>query len=124
MTEFPVAVGILLALAVGISLIASTALAALTDALDRLHMSSLVVSLSAGLIAAAVWIDNSDWQVRSKAALVAVLLFAMNSILTHATARALRIRGSGHWGPQPDEQMPIVSAGAGEKAPTAARETR
>jgi multisubunit Na+/H+ antiporter MnhG subunit len=108
MTPASIVIGVLLALAVAIALVAATASAALIDPLERLHMTSLVVSLSAGLIGAAVWLDESDWQARIKAALVVLLLFAMNSILTHATARSVRIRGSGHWGPQSDEEMPIV----------------
>jgi monovalent cation/proton antiporter MnhG/PhaG subunit len=100
--------GALLAIAVAIALVAASGLAVLTDAYERLHLSSIVVSLSAGLTAAAVWLEDGDWQARIKVSIVAFLLFAMNSILNHATARAKRISQTGHWTPEAEEQIPIA----------------
>jgi monovalent cation/proton antiporter MnhG/PhaG subunit len=110
MTGHPGVIGLLLGLAVTIAIVAAVGMATMRDTLQRLHFSALVVSLSTGLVAIAVWIDHSDAQARIKVLLTAGLLFVMNSILTHATARAARIRRLGSWDPQPDEQVAVLGA--------------
>lgn len=60
-------------------------------------------------IAVAVWIDDPTWQSRLKVALVALVLFVMNSILSHATARAIRIRDDQHFEPRPKDHIPLIT---------------
>lgn len=103
-----IAIGLIVGLAILLTLISAYSLLLMRNAYELMHYSSPVVSLAVFLIAIAVWLSDKDWQSRLKVTLIAVLLFAMNSILTHATARAVRIRQAGHWEIQPEEQIPEV----------------
>lgn len=105
-----VLIDILLGLAVTIALISAVGMAMVSSTYQRLHFSALVVSFSSGLVAIAVWIDpRSDAQACIKVLITVGLTFAMNSILGHATARAVRIRRTGNWDPQPGEQITVLN---------------
>jgi monovalent cation/proton antiporter MnhG/PhaG subunit len=103
-----VVVGCLLGLAVGLCFVCAVGVLSVRDAYQRLQLCSPITAVATSLIAAAVWIDDPDWQSRIKAALVMVVLFFMNAILSHATARAIRIRDIGHLSPAADEKIPLV----------------
>ena len=60
------------------------------------------------LICIAVFVEESDSQARIKVILIAVLMAVMNSVLSHATARAIRIRQLGRWPLKPEENVPLV----------------
>lgn len=94
-------VGIATAVAIGCSI----GLAIVKNTLERLHFSATVTSLCATLITLAVWIDDPDWQSRIKMTLIAVVLFFMNSILSHATARAIRVSETQQLEPRSDEKV-------------------
>jgi multisubunit Na+/H+ antiporter MnhG subunit len=47
----------------------------------------------------------------AKVALIAMIMFLMNAILSHATARAVRIREDKHFEPVASEDIPLVAAG-------------
>ncbi len=104
----PIATGILLSVAVALAILCALGVAVMRDPFQRLHFSAPVVSLSVGLIAVAVWLEESDSQARIKVVLTALVLFLMNAILTHATAKAVRIRQAGHWAPRPEDHIPVV----------------
>jgi multisubunit Na+/H+ antiporter MnhG subunit len=44
-------------------------------------------------------------QATIKTILVAMVLLLINAVLTHATARAARVRALGHWQPAPEEHI-------------------
>jgi multisubunit Na+/H+ antiporter MnhG subunit len=98
----------LVAIAVGLAVVCAVGLAIVQDSLERLHFSAVVVSFSVGLITIAIWITDPVWQSRIKATIVAVILFLMNSILSHSTARAIRIFENGQFLPRPGEQIPLI----------------
>src|SRR5579885_2723851 len=100
---------IFVGIGVGMAILASLGVAVMRAALDRLHFSAVVASFSVGLIALAVWIDEPDWQARLKVLLVALILFATNSILSHSTARAIRIHDDKHFEPRPEEQIARIT---------------
>lgn len=106
----PLVAGVLVGIAVGLAIICGTGVAIMPDALDQLHFSSPVTSVSAGLIVIAVWIDDPTWQSRLKVLLVAIVLFVMNSILSHSTARAIRIRKDKHFEPRPEDHIPMITS--------------
>lgn len=59
----------------------------------------------------------SGWSLATlKAALIALLLLASNSVVTHATARAIRVRALGHWEPRDEDGIEYVEIGE-EKQP-------
>jgi monovalent cation/proton antiporter MnhG/PhaG subunit len=96
-----IAVDILLGLGVGVALLSSIGIVAMRDPYQRLHFISPPASLSALCVALAVFLGEKQKQAGGKAALVAFLLYFMNSVVTHATARAHFVREKGEW-PPPD----------------------
>jgi monovalent cation/proton antiporter MnhG/PhaG subunit len=100
---------VLVGISVALSLVCSVGLVVMKSPLERLHFSAPVTSFGVGLIACAVWIDDPNWQARLKIVLIAVVMFLMNGILSHATARAIRIREDQHFEPEPSERIPFVT---------------
>jgi monovalent cation/proton antiporter MnhG/PhaG subunit len=99
----PFITGLLVWAAVALAVLCSIGIVVMRDPFQRLHFSAAVVSWSAPLLTIAVWLEDSDWQARLKAILITLILFWMNSILTHATARAIRLRQVKHLEPHPNE---------------------
>lgn len=108
MTHHPAITGALLVVAVAIAIVSAVGMAVVRDTLQRLHFSAMAVSLSASLIVVAVFIEQAAADACIKVVLIAVLLFLMNSILTHATARAVRVRRTGNWIPAAEEHVATV----------------
>lgn len=100
---------VLVSIATALAFICGVGVAIVKNPLERLHFSASVTSFSAALIAAAVWLDDPNWQSRLKVLLIAIVLFAMNSILSHSTARAIRIREAGHFEPRPKDQISLIT---------------
>lgn len=94
----------LLALAAALTLISSIGLLCMRDAFQRLHYNAPVVTLASLCIVIAVWVEDPDWQARIKVICIFLILAVMNSVLNHATARAIRIREKGHWPPEQQQE--------------------
>jgi monovalent cation/proton antiporter MnhG/PhaG subunit len=75
---------------------------------ERLHYLSPSASVAVVAIAAAVVIQESLSQAGINAILTALIIFWVNPILTHASARAIRIQQLNHWQPHPEEHIEIV----------------
>jgi monovalent cation/proton antiporter MnhG/PhaG subunit len=101
----------LLSLAVLLCFLCSLGVLVMRDPYQRLHFTSPVTSLAIFFITIAVFIDDQELSSRLKVVLIALILFMMNAILSHATARAIRIRKLGQWPPKPDEQIPVFKDG-------------
>jgi len=97
---------ILLAFAVLSFIAMAIALLAVKDFYQRLHFLTPASTWGVLMIAAAVFIAESVSQTGIKAVLVGVILAATAPIISHATARAARIRQKGHWQPSPEEGFP------------------
>lgn len=108
MSVHDVVVAVLLGLAVVLVLVCALGVMVMRDPLQRLHYVAPPATLSAVLITVAVVLDQSQKQAWFKTLLVTVVLCLMNAVVTHATARAVRIRDRGHWRASPDERIPIV----------------
>lgn len=104
----PIVIGILVGIAVGVAIVCSMGVMVMRDACQRLHFSAVVVTFSTLLIAIAVWIEEKDPQARIKVVLIGLILFVMNSVLTSATAKAVRVHDKGHWEPHPEEKIPVI----------------
>lgn len=91
---------------VGLELLACVGVVAMRDPYARLHFSSPAV-LGALLIAVAVVVKESFSFVGNNTILVAIFLFVVSPILTHASARAFRIDAHGDWrlGPHDDVEV-------------------
>jgi monovalent cation/proton antiporter MnhG/PhaG subunit len=76
--------------------------------MQALHYLSLPATAGAILLTVAVFVSQGISQGFWKVVLIAVILLATNSVVTHATARAFRARELGHWEPLDGDPMEIV----------------
>lgn len=98
-------VGALLVVGVGVTLASCVGVLVMRDAYDRLHYSSPATTIAPLAIAAAIVLEESFSAAGIKALLVALVLLVTNPVLTHATARAARVRALGEWAVQEGEQV-------------------
>ncbi|MCA1827949.1 MAG: monovalent cation/H(+) antiporter subunit G [Myxococcales bacterium] len=70
------------------------------DPYQRLHYITLPAVFSSLFITIAVFLREPQKQAGGKVALAALVLFALNSIVTHATARAAWVYEHGCWPPK------------------------
>jgi multisubunit Na+/H+ antiporter MnhG subunit len=119
----PILTSIFLWLAVANVLVFAVGLAVVRDAYQRLHYSAPIVCFSVLFIAIAVFLENRDPAARIKIVLISVILFWMNSVLTHATGKAIRIRDAGRLQVDVSEGIPLTGRNvlAGTVLPDAPR---
>ena len=91
-----VIVAVLLAAAVTVELLCCLGLLVMRTAFDRLHYLGPAATLGPVLLGTAVLVRHSSAQACIKIVLIVGLLLLINPVLTHATARATRIRQVGH----------------------------
>ena len=115
MSAADIAVTVLLAITVLLSLICCLGLVMMRDFYDRLHYMAPVSTIAAFCILAAVVVQEGWGQATLKTIIIVLVLFFMNATLTHATARADRVRKLGHWTADPKENIPVVKSGSGAK---------
>lgn len=78
------------------------------DPNQALHYLSFPTGVAAVLLPFA-FLCVSGWSLATlKAALIALLLLASNSVVTHASARAFRVRELGHWEPEDGDKIEFV----------------
>ncbi len=99
------AVEVLLAITVISAWICCLGMVIVSDFYERLHYMASVSTVSMFALLAAVVIEDGWGQATIKTILVALVVFVMNAVLTHATARAARVRQLGHWTADPDEHV-------------------
>jgi monovalent cation/proton antiporter MnhG/PhaG subunit len=104
MSPLDLAVAALLVVGVGVTLFSCVGVLAMRDAYDRLHYTAPATTVAPVAIAAAVVLEERLSAAGIKAVLVALALLVTNPILTHATARAARIRQFGEWTVQEAEE--------------------
>jgi monovalent cation/proton antiporter MnhG/PhaG subunit len=97
MSKTQMVIDVLLAIGVISILISSVAMLVMKDLYERLHYLFPPATLSVICFTAAVLIDKHFSQAGIKALLIMFLLLSTNAVLTHATARAARIRQFGRW---------------------------
>jgi multicomponent Na+:H+ antiporter subunit G len=107
MTPRAIGATVLLALGVGIELACCVGVLVMRGVYDKLHYTAPAATLGAFAIAGAVLLRESIVQFGIKAILVALALLITNPLLTHATARAARIRRFGAWTVQEEEDEPV-----------------
>ena len=78
------------------------------EPMQALQYLSLPATAGAILLAIAVLMSQGLGQAFWKVLLITATLLASNSVVTHATARALRTRDIGHWEPIDGDPMEIV----------------
>jgi multicomponent Na+:H+ antiporter subunit G len=95
-----IAVTLLLTLGVGVQLACCLGVLVMRDVYDKLHYTSPATTVGSLAIALAVVVEESFNQAGIKALLIFLALAVTNPVLTHATARAARVRQLGGWRPQ------------------------
>ncbi len=95
MTGLDIAVRLLLIVGTGAVVLSVTGVLLARNFYDRLHYLGPASTIGAVSIGAAVLVKESLNQAGIKAVLIAALLFLMNAVLTHATARAGRVQRHG-----------------------------
>jgi monovalent cation/proton antiporter MnhG/PhaG subunit len=98
-----VVVAILLGIGVASILVSCIGVLVMRDALDRLHFTAPASTIAPVCLAAAVLVEEPLSSAGVKAVLVALLIVLTTPVLTHATARAARIREEGRWKVHPHE---------------------
>ena len=97
-------------LVIGVSGFAVTSLGLLLsdDLYDQIHFLAPGSLIGAVAIPAAVLVHDGFSQAGVKAILIAILLFISNPVLSHATARAGRVRRKRQLAPAADEGIPFA----------------
>jgi multisubunit Na+/H+ antiporter MnhG subunit len=98
-----VVVGVLLAVGVLAVLISCIGIVVMRTAMDRLHFTAPAGTIAPVAFAAAVLVEEPLSSAGVKAVLVALLIGITTPALSHATARAARIREHGRWKVLPHE---------------------
>jgi multicomponent Na+:H+ antiporter subunit G len=97
---------VLLFAGVGLEVICCLGLVVFRDAMDRLHCAG-AAGFGAALVAAAVVVQDSFSLIGDKAIVLALFLLVANPVLTHMTARAVRMRALGDWRLRADEHVEV-----------------
>jgi multicomponent Na+:H+ antiporter subunit G len=93
---------VLLALGVGIQVLSAIGVLVMRNAYERLHYVGSA-AVGAALACVAVTVRESFSVIGNKALFVAVFLLVSGPVLTHATARAARVREQGAWSVKQEE---------------------
>ena len=91
---------ILLSLVVLACWLGTVGMIRMREPMQALHYLSLPTCFGSVLLAIAVFLRTGNSQASWKMVLIVLVLLAINSVVTHATARAFRTRELGHWQPQ------------------------
>jgi multisubunit Na+/H+ antiporter MnhG subunit len=99
-----VVVAILAGLGLALNVGSVVGVLAMRDSYQKLHFLAPPASLAPFLLAVALFIGHGDKQPAIKMLLVAAVLNAVNGVVTHATARAHRMRHHLPYGTLTDEE--------------------
>ena len=100
------------------------------DEYQMMHFMSPPASVSVALITAAIFLQQGCKPESFKALFLVVVLLLMNTVVTHATARAFRIRTTHGWRALPGEEFPErsgdeqVSAAPDQQIPAATKDAK
>ena len=83
------------------------------DVYEQIQYTYPAATIGIVCIVAAIVVEKSVSQAGIKAILTGLVLFWANPALSHAIARAARVRRLGDWKPTPGEKMEVVE-GSGE----------
>jgi len=102
-----ISIDILLIVGVLITLLSVLGMWRMRDPYQRMHFISAPAALSAACFTAAIFLQDGLKPEAFKALLTTLVLIGMNTAVTHAAARALRISETKEWSPPPGEEVPI-----------------
>jgi multisubunit Na+/H+ antiporter MnhG subunit len=115
MTSRQVAMEVLLWVASITTALCCLGVAVMKDLFEKLHYMGTVATIAAFTLLGAVLLQEGWGQAGTKMILICGVTFLMNAVLTHATARAARVRKLGHWTPDPEEHIKGKEGVGGEQ---------
>lgn len=108
-----IAIEVCLGIAVVMAWLCCLGILVMPNFYERMHYLASVTTISAFAILAAVVMQEGWGQATLKTIFVCLVMLLINAILTHATARAARVRTLGHWSSDPHEQLPGTDGSGG-----------
>lgn len=108
MSARTVAEAILLGLVVLSCWIGCAGIVRMREPMQSLHYLSLPACVGSVALVGAVFLQTGSSQASWKTVLICFVLLAINSVVTHATARAFRTRDLGHWEPRAEDGVERV----------------
>jgi multicomponent Na+:H+ antiporter subunit G len=105
-----IVIEVLVAAAVLIVVVSVLGMLRMRDPYQRMHYIAPPASLSAMFITVAIFLQQGFKPELFKAAFTTLVLIAMNTIVTHAAARAFRIAEIENWRPAKGEEVPTKSS--------------
>lgn len=87
------------------------------EPMQAMHYFSLPASFGTFFLTVAAFLETGSSQIAWKTLLITVILFTINSVGTHATARAFRARQLGHWEPRKGDPIELVRDTSPRKRP-------
>ena len=105
MSAKEIVIAVLLGIGVLVQLVSCLGVLFMPNLMDRLHFVSPATSVGPAFVAAAIVIEEALDHQGIFAVMVAGFLLLFGPVMTHATARAARIRQHGDWRVQPDESV-------------------
>ncbi|MGA9527887.1 MAG: monovalent cation/H(+) antiporter subunit G [Terriglobales bacterium] len=102
-----IAIEVLLGTAVLLTLLSVLGMVRMRDPYQRMHYIAPPASLSATFITLAIFLQRGFKPESFKALFITFVLIGMNSVVTHAAARAFRIAEVADWHPDKGEEVPI-----------------
>lgn len=103
-----IAIDLLLALVVLSCWVGVIGMLRMRQAIQALHYLTLPATVGILALTIAVFLESGLHATAIKTLLIALILFSINSVVTHATARALRTRELGHWQPHDGDPIEFV----------------
>lgn len=103
----PIAESILLAFVVLAAWLGVLGMLRMREPTQALHYLSLP-AVGAIVLTVAVFVETGPSQASWKTLAICFMLLAVNSVVTHATARAFRTRELGHWEPHDGDPIEFV----------------
>lgn len=103
MSKTQLIIDVLLGIGVASALLSCIGVLVMKDLYERLHYMAPPAVITAVCFAIATIADKHFSTAGIKAVLITVVLLLMNAVLTHATARAARVRQFGRWIPDVTE---------------------
>ncbi len=103
------AIDVLLGAGVLVTLLSVLGMWRMRDPYQRMHFIAAPAALSPACFTIAIFLQNGFKPEAFKALITMFVLIGMNTAVTHAAARALRIAETKDWNPAPGEEVPIHS---------------
>lgn len=101
-------VEVLVYAAVTIALLSAWLMLRMRDEYQMMHFMGPPASVSIVLLTIAIFLHQGAKPESFKALFICGVLIAMNTVVTHATARAFRLRAVRNWRPREGEEVPLM----------------